>query len=50
MTNPVHLREDVDKILGIEGMDLMAFVPIGYQGKEPPTPPRKEGRVSWVGF
>jgi len=50
MTNPVHLREDVDKILGIEGMDLMAFVPIGYQGKEPPRPPRKEGRVEWVGF
>ncbi len=50
MTNPVHLREDVDKILGIEGMDLMAFVPIGYQGKEPPIPPRKEGRVEWVGF
>ena len=50
MTNPVHLKEDVNSVLGIEGMDLMAFVPIGYQGKEPPTPPRKEGRVQWVGF
>lgn len=50
MTNPVHLRDDVDKILGVEGMDLMAFVPIGYPGKEPPTPPRKEGRVEWIGF
>ena len=50
MTNPVHLKDEVDQVLGIEGMDLMAFVPIGYPGKEPPTPPRKEGRVQWVGF
>lgn len=50
MTNPVHLREEVDRVLGVEGMDLMAFVPIGYPGKEPPVPPRKEGRVNWIGF
>jgi nitroreductase len=51
MTNPVHLRDEVDEILGVEGMmDLMAFVPIGYPAKEPPAPPRKEGRISWVGF
>ena len=50
MTNPVHLRGDVDAVLGVKGMDLMAFVPVGYPGKEPPTPPRKEGRVTWVGF
>lgn len=50
MTNPVHLRDEVDGILGVEGLDLVAFVPIGYPGKEPPTPPRKEGRVNWVGF
>ena len=50
MTNPVHLKDEVAKVLGVEGMDLMAFVPIGYPGKEPPTPPRKEGRVVWIGF
>ncbi|MDT8395491.1 MAG: nitroreductase family protein [bacterium] len=50
MTNPVHLSGEVDKVLGVEGMDLIAFVPVGYPGKEPPTPPRKEGRVAWVGF
>jgi nitroreductase len=50
MTNPVHLKDEVNEILGVEGMDLMAFVPIGYPGKEPPVPPRKEGRVQWVGF
>jgi len=50
MTNPVHLKDEVDKVLDVQGMDLIAFVPIGYAGKEPPTPPRKEGRVHWVGF
>jgi nitroreductase len=50
MTNPVHLRDEVERVLGLEGMDLMAFVPIGYAGKEPPTPPRKEGRIGWIGF
>ena len=48
--NPVHLRDEVNNVLGAEGMDLIAFVPVGYPGKEPPTPPRKEGRVKWVGF
>ncbi len=50
MTGPVHLREEIDRILGVKGLDLVAIVPIGYPGKEPPTPPRKEGRVTWVGF
>jgi nitroreductase len=50
MTNPVHLKDEVDRILGVEGLDLIAFVPVGYPGKEPPVPPRKEGRVKWVGF
>jgi nitroreductase len=50
MTNPVHLQDEVEQVLEVQGMDLVAFVPVGYAGKEPPTPPRKEGRVSWVGF
>ena len=50
MTNPVHLKDEVDAVLGVEGLDLIALVPVGYPGKEPPVPPRKEGRVSWVGF
>lgn len=50
MTNPVHLMDEVDQVLGVDGMNLIAFVPIGYPGKEPPVPPRKEGRVQWIGF
>ena len=50
MTGPVHLKDEVDQVLGVEGMDLIAFVPVGFPGKEPPIPPRKEGRVRWVGF
>jgi nitroreductase len=48
--NPVHLKDEVDQVLGVEGMDLIAFVPVGFKGKEPPIPPRKEGRVKWIGF
>jgi len=50
MSNPVHLKDEVDKALGVEGMDLVAFVPIGYPSKTPPAPPRKDGRARWVGF
>jgi len=50
MTGPVHLEDEVNGLLGVEDMDLIAFVPIGYPAKEPPVPPRKEGRVSWIGF
>jgi nitroreductase len=39
MTNPVHLREEVDRVLGVEGMDLIALVPVGYPG-----------RVTWIGL
>lgn len=50
MTGPVHLEDEVNGLLGVEDMDLIAFVPIGYPAKEPPVPPRKEGRVEWIGF
>jgi len=50
MTNPVHLKEDVDHVTGAEGLDLIAVIPVGYPAKEPPVPPRKEGRVEWMGF
>lgn len=50
MTGPVHLEGEVNSVLGVDDMDLIALVPIGYPAKEPPVPPRKEGRVEWVGF
>lgn len=50
VSNPVHLKDEVDRVLGLEGMDLVAFVPIGFPAKTPPAPPRREGRVQWVGF
>lgn len=50
MTGPVHLSREVDDLLGVKGMDLIALVPIGYPAKEPPVPPRKDARVEWIGF
>jgi nitroreductase len=50
MTAPVHRREEVDAAVGATGLDLVAVVPVGYPAKPAPPPPRREGRVTWVGF
>lgn len=50
MTAPVALGKEIDLVLGVSGMDLVAVVPLGYPAKAPPTPPRRAGRVTWVGF
>ncbi len=50
MTAPVLLKKEVDELLGVEGMDLVAVVPVGIPAKQAPAPPRREGRVTWVGF
>ena len=50
MTNPVHLKEEVDQVTGAGDLDLVAMVPVGFPAKEPPVPPRKEGRIRWIGF
>jgi len=39
-----------DGVLGVEGLELIAIVPVGYPAKEPPIPPREDGRISWIGF
>lgn len=50
MTAPVRFKKEIDAILGVQGLDLVALVPVGYPARTPPTPPRREGRVTWVGF
>ena len=41
---------EITEVLGAQGLDLVALVPVGYPAKAAPTPPRREGRVTWVGF
>ncbi len=50
MTAPVCFEAEITKLLGAEGLDLVALVPVGYPAKVPPTPPRRDGRVTWVGY
>ncbi len=50
MTAPVLLKREIDVLLGVSGMELVAVVPLGYPAKVPPTPPRRGGRVEWIGF
>ncbi len=43
-------EKTINELLGIEGKKLVSIIPIGYADEEPKTPPRREGRVKWVGF
>lgn len=49
MTEPKRAEAEIDQILGIEGKELAAFIPIGYPDQEPPAPPRKKDKIHWVG-
>jgi nitroreductase len=50
MTGPVRYEAEIAALLGAEGLDLVAVVPVGYPAKAAPAPPRRPGRVTWVGF
>ena len=50
MTAPVRFEAEITEVLGAQGLDLVALVPVGFPAKAAPTPPRREGRVTWVGF
>ena len=41
---------EINALMGVEGMKLVAVVPVGYPDEVPRVPPRREGRVQWVGF
>ena len=41
---------EINALLNIEGRKLVAVVPVGYPDEIPRVPPRREGRVQWVGF
>jgi len=50
MTGPVHVSDDINSFLGVDGFELIAVIPVGYPDQSPPVPPRKEGRVEFIGF
>ncbi|MBO8181018.1 MAG: nitroreductase family protein [Archaeoglobus sp.] len=50
MTGPVHVEDEINKALDIEGKKLVAVVTVGYPAKKPPVPPRRdvEKKVVWM--
>lgn len=43
-------EEEINALLGIQGKKLVAVVPVGYPDEVPRVPPRREGRIQWIGF
>ncbi len=43
-------EKEINALLGVEGMKLVCAVPLGYPDEAPRIPPRREGRVEWIGF
>lgn len=40
----------VNQLLGVEDKKLVSVIPIGYPDETPKAPPRRAGRVEWIGF
>ena len=43
-------EERINQALGVSDKKLLCVLPIGYPDEVPRVPPRREGRVEWVGF
>jgi nitroreductase len=41
---------EINALMGVEEKKLVAVVPVGYPDEVPRIPPRREGRVQWIGF
>jgi len=50
MTAPKHVEDEINEVMGIEGLELVSVIPMGYPEQKPPVPPRKGNKVSWIGF
>ena len=50
MTGPIHVEDEINKILGVDDKKLVAAVTVGYPAKKPPTPPRRDvdKKVVWL--
>lgn len=50
-TDGILIKEaEISTLMGVEGRKLVAAIPVGYPDEIPRVPPRREGRVQWVGF
>ncbi|MFH0844331.1 MAG: nitroreductase family protein [Pseudomonadota bacterium] len=43
-------EEQINRVLDITDKKLVCILPIGYPDEVPKVPPRREGRVQWIGY
>jgi len=43
-------EQEINEALGIENKKLICVLPVGYPDETPRVPPRREGRIEWIGF
>lgn len=50
MTGPVAVETQISRYLGVDGLTLVAVIPMGYPDESPRIPPRRPDRVIYQGF
>jgi len=50
MTAPKYVEDEINRFMGVNDMELVSVIPVGYPDQSPPAPPRKGEKISWVGF
>ncbi len=50
MTAPKYVEDEINEVMGVENQELVAVIPVGYPGQDPPVPPRKGDKIRWMGF
>ena len=43
-------EKEINEALGIEDKKLLCVLPVGYPAETPKAPPRRDGRIEWIGF
>ncbi len=44
-----YKEKEINALMGMEGRKLVCLIPVGYPAEAPKAPPRREGRVQWIG-
>ncbi len=50
MTGPISHAEEFKKLFGVEDKNFVALITLGYPDETPKPPPRRPGKVKFVGF
>ncbi|ABB14860.1 nitroreductase family protein [Carboxydothermus hydrogenoformans] len=50
MTGPRYVADEIDRFLGVTDKEFVCAVVLGYPDQNPPVPPRKTGKIQFIGF